>query len=77
MRAADWAWIAVAATVVSYEAFAAGRRDHELLSEAMDRYRRHHPVAVNSAIFYLAGHLSRVWPRRIDPLHRLAAVFPK
>lgn len=77
MKPADWGWVAVGLTVLSYEAFAAGRRDAELLSEAMDRYRRHHPVAVNAGIFYLAGHLSRAWPRRIDPLHRLAAWKPR
>lgn len=72
LKPADIAWVAVGVTVLAYEAVAAGRRDYELLSEAMDRYRQTHPIAVNLTIFYLAGHLSRVIPRRIDPIHHLA-----
>ena len=69
----DWAWIGVGAVVVSYEAYAAGRREnYELLSEACDRYRRSYPIATNLTIAYLAAHLARVVPRRVDPLHILA-----
>ena len=75
MKPADTAWIALGVAVLSYEAFAAGRNhrtDFELLSEAVDRYRSRHPLVVNAAIWYVAGHLSRWWPRPVDPLHVLA-----
>lgn len=71
MRAADWAWLAVAAGVLAYEAHAA-RLEYELLSEAADRYRRRHPVLTDATICYLALHLLRAIPNRIDPLHRFA-----
>lgn len=70
MRPADWAWSALATGVLAYEVAA---RPGELLSEGMDRYRAHHPVVAASIIIYLALHLLRLWPSRIDPLHRLAA----
>ena len=72
MRHADYAWLTLAAAVLGYEIAAATRRDWELLSEAADRHRRRHPVATHLAVIYLAGHLLRRWPARIDPLHRLA-----
>lgn len=71
MRPADRAWLALAAAVTAYE-IAACRKGWELLSEAADRHRAAHPVAVHTLIAYLSGHLSRHWPARIDPLHRLA-----
>ena len=73
-RPADWAWIALGLTVLAYEAVAAGRKDFELLSEACDRYRKTHPIATNLTVFYLAGHLTRIVPKRLDPLHLLAQV---
>lgn len=72
MRPADWAWLGVAAAVVGYELHAAARRDWELLSEAADRYRAGHPVLTHLSVVYVAGHLLRRWPARLDPLHRLA-----
>lgn len=74
MKPADIAWIAVAAAIVGYEVAAATRRDWELLSEAADRYRAGHPIATHLTVIYLAGHLLRRWPARIDPLHRLAGL---
>lgn len=71
MRAADFGWIGVAAGVLAYELHAA-RLDWELLSEACDRYRRRHPILTDATIFYLALHLLRAIPHRIDPLHRFA-----
>lgn len=68
MRAADIAWVSVAAAVIAYEALT---RD-ELLSEAVDRYRRRHPWIVSTTIVYVAGHLLRCWPKRFDPLHQMA-----
>lgn len=74
MRPADAAWLALFAAVTAYEIAAVGRHEWELLSEAVDRYRRRHPVLVPVTVCYLAGHLTRTWPARIDPLHRLAGV---
>ncbi len=71
MRPADKAWLALGAAVMAYELAAALKR-WELLSEAADRYRRHHPIATHAGVVYLAGHLLRRWPRRLDPLHQLA-----
>lgn len=73
MRPADYAWTALAVGVVVYEAYAA-LSQAELLSEAVDRYRRHHPAITLGAITYLAAHLARAIPPRIDPLHRLATL---
>lgn len=73
MRAADYGWLTVAAGVLAYEAHAAARLEWELLSEAADRYRRRHPVITDATISYIALHLLRAIPQRIDPLHRFAA----
>ena len=73
LRAGDWGWISLAVGVVGYEVAASQRRhDWELLSEACDRYRIRYPVATNLTIAYLAAHLLRVMPQRIDPLYILA-----
>lgn len=69
MRHGDWAWLSIAVAVLGYE-IAAPRG--ELLSEAVDRYRRHHPVLTNAVVLYLACHLTRLIPQRIDPLHQMA-----
>ena len=74
MRASDVAWIAIGAGVAGYELAAILQRDWELLSEAADRYRCGHPVLTQLSVFYLALHLTRRIPCRIDPLHRLAAM---
>lgn len=71
LRAGDWAWLGLTAAVVTYEAAASSRRDWELLSEAVDRYRIRHPVVVSATIAYLAAHLTRVMPATLDPLHRI------
>lgn len=65
----DWAWITLAVGVVVYEILAP---PGQLMSEGMDKYRRHHPWVTVLAVVYVATHLLRVWPARIDPLHRLA-----
>ena len=72
MRPGDYAWLALAAAVLGYEIAAATRRDWDLLSEAADRYRAGHPVITHLTVVYLAGHLTRRWPARVDPLHRMA-----
>jgi hypothetical protein len=75
MKPADAAWVALALAVLGYEAAAATRRDWELLSEAADRYRAGHPVLTHLTVAYLAGHLTRRWPSRLDPLHQLARLM--
>ena len=72
MRPGDYAWLALAAAVLGYEIAAATRRDWDLLSEAAARYRAGHPVITHLTVVYLAGHLTRRWPARVDPLHRMA-----
>lgn len=74
MKSGDIAWLAMAVGVFAYELAAAITDDGELLSEAVDRYRAAHPVVTYGGIIYIAGHLARVWPRRIDPLCVLATV---
>jgi hypothetical protein len=66
----DVAWLVMVAGIVIYEASCP---PNQLLSEAVDRYRRRHPFLTNTTICYVALHLMRQWPRRIDPLHHLAA----
>lgn len=75
-RPADLAWAAIGFGVLAYEAVASTRRhDWELLSEACDRYRKHHPIITHGTIVYLAAHLTRRVPRAVDPLHRLAVLW--
>ncbi|TXH53933.1 MAG: hypothetical protein E6Q97_11945 [Desulfurellales bacterium] len=69
MRAGDSAWLVLTAGVVAYEVLSPSG---ELLSEAADRARAAHRVLIPAAVVYVAGHLLRVWPRRFDPLTRLA-----
>lgn len=77
MKPGDYAWITLAVGVAAYELAAALDDGGELLSEACDRYRTNHPVITYGGIIYLAGHLTRIWPQRIDPLHRLAETLAK
>lgn len=69
MHRGDWAWSAIAAGVIAYEASCP---PGELLSEAVDRYRAARPIATHLAVGYLALHLLRRWPARADPLTVLA-----
>ncbi len=69
MRHGDYAWITLAVGVITYEITAP---PGQLLSEAMDKYRKHHPWAAGAAVIYVACHLLRVWPKPVDPLHRIA-----
>jgi hypothetical protein len=68
MKPADWAWLSIAAGVISYEAVAA-KKDWDYLSEAMDKYRKNHPWVIYGCIGYLSAHLTRIIPRSLDPLH--------
>ena len=67
----DWAWLGILAGVTAYELHAIYRVG-ELLSEAADLHRDRHPILVHAAVAYLAAHLTRRIPARVDPLHRLA-----
>jgi hypothetical protein len=69
MRHGDAAWVSLACGILAYEIAAP---NGELLSEAVDRYRRRHPFITNGLILYVALHLMRGIPARIDPLHQLA-----
>ena len=69
MKHGDVAWIVLAAGIVIYEAACP---PNQLMSEAVDRYRARHPFITNTVIAYVALHLLRQWPRRIDPLHQIA-----
>lgn len=69
MRHGDYAWTALAAGVLAYEAAAP---EDELLSQAVDRYRKRHPFITEALIFYIALHLLRALPDRVDPLHQFA-----
>lgn len=42
------------------------------MSEACHRYKDRHPWVTVLAVGYIATHLLRVWPTRIDPLHQIA-----
>jgi hypothetical protein len=74
MKHADYAWAALVAGIVTYEAACP---PGQLLSEAVDRYRIRYPFVINGAILYISLHLLRQWPKRIDPLHRLAVKLNK
>lgn len=69
MKPGDYAWLALAAAVLAYEAAAPAG---QLLSQRMDAYRGRHPIAVHLLIAYLALHLARRWPTPLDPLHNMA-----
>lgn len=69
MRHGDYAWAAIAAGVLAYEAAAP---KGELLSEACHRYRERHPILTNTVVCYLALHLLRAFPPKVDPLHQFA-----
>jgi len=70
MEHGDWAWCSIAAAVIAYELKAP---PGQLLSEAVAKYRRRHPIVTELAVVYIAAHLIERWPSPIDPLHHLAA----
>ncbi len=71
MRPSDRAWLGLWAGITAYEIMA-GRRGWLLLSEAVDEYRAAHPVLTDAVIVYVACHLLRRWPTRVDPLTQMA-----
>lgn len=72
MKPADWAWVGIGVTVLAYEAVAA-RKEWDLLSEAVDKYRAAHPWVTVGLVGYLAAHLTRLIPKPLDPLHVVAS----
>lgn len=66
---AQRAWLLVGAFVVAYETLCP---PGELMTTGCDRARARHPVLVTASILYLAGHLTRIVPRRLDPLSIIA-----
>jgi hypothetical protein len=66
MRAADRAWLTLAAGIIVYD-FAAPRG--ETLSDGCDRLRRSHPVLTYSIIAAVVAHLTRAVPPRFDIIH--------
>ncbi len=69
MKSGDYAWL----SIFGYEVAAAVRK-WELLSTAMDRYRKARPVLVFAGCTYLYLHLLRVIPPRYDLLTRLTSL---
>lgn len=68
-RPADYAWMTLAAGVLAWDLLCP---PDELLSQAMDRYRRTRPLFTHLAVGYVALHLLRRWPRQADPLYQVA-----
>lgn len=71
MRAADKAWLAMAAGVLAYELAAP---DGELLSDGVDRYLDRHPWLTRAVIAATALHLINATPARIDPFGLIGAL---
>ncbi|QFG08887.1 hypothetical protein PBI_MALAGASYROSE_37 [Mycobacterium phage MalagasyRose] len=72
MRAADRAWLTIAAVVLTYEA---GAPRGELLSEGVDRYLVRRPWVTRVVVGYLGAHLLNLIPERVDPLTRIAVAL--
>lgn len=76
LKPADVSWIAVLVGVTVYEVVAS-RRGWELLSQAVDRYRQSNPAVTDASVIYIAAHLLRRWPTRLDPLAGLAKLVAR
>lgn len=64
MRAADKAWLALAAGIIAYEASAP---EGELLSHGVDRYLQQRPWLTRAVVCVTAAHLINVLPQWCDP----------
>ena len=57
MKSGDYAWIGMGAAILTYEVIA-----DDLLSDAVARWRKKHPLIVYMFITGLAAHLNGVLP---------------
>lgn len=71
MFPADWAWIALAAGVLAYDATCP---PGETLSEGMTRYHRARPWVTRAAVAYIVAHLLDWLPEPVDLLHHATKV---
>ena len=70
MKQADAGWLAIPVVVVTAEAWLISRHAGTL-SQRADTYHNCAPWLWRGLVIYVAGHLLRVWPRQLDPLHRI------
>lgn len=68
MRPSDGAWIAIGGGVLAFDLLC---EDGDTLSEAADRYMRHHPWLVRFVAFALASHVCNMVPDRYDIVHQM------
>jgi len=71
MLPADWAWVALAAGVLAYDATCP---TGETLSEGMTRYHRARPWLTRIAVGYIVGHLLDWLPEPVDVLHHATRI---
>lgn len=71
METGDYAWIALGAGVLVYDARCS---KGQMLSERSAVYTERHRVLWTTTVVYFAGHLLHVWGE-CDPLTRLAKAF--
>ncbi|USC17052.1 hypothetical protein [Rhodococcus sp. 11-3] len=62
-----WAWLA--GGVIAYEIMA---DEDQLLSNAVDRWLKSHPLATHVAVVVTAAHLLNLIPERLDPFHHIS-----
>lgn len=68
MKAADRAWIGLAAYVVAYDLVAS---PEQTLSDGADRYMLSHPWITRAVAAAVAGHVCNLVPDRFDVIHQL------
>jgi hypothetical protein len=67
LRAADKAWLVLAAGILAWDIVC---EDDEMLTEASRRYAKAHPVVAHAVVASVALHLTDlVRPRWADPIH--------
>ncbi|MGY1946586.1 DUF7427 family protein [Nocardia asiatica] len=74
MRAGEAAWCALAAGVLAWEI---AIDEDDLLSAAVDRATKRHPILVRAAIITTAAHFLRIVPARFDPFTRTFSLTAK
>lgn len=70
LKAADRAWIALAAYVITYDLVAS---PEQTLSEGADRYMLTHPWTTRAIAAAVAAHVCNAIPAQFDPIHLLFA----